>query len=390
MAVLPAELRCHVLRSVLRFEGKIDPWNTLGALCTNQPLQAEANNLLYCKDEEKVDSRIRHNRHSLTPGALCLNTTIYAEASNILYGENHFDFTNCTTNHIASFFTQIGDNTSKIQHVHIDVRIAAQSQLSLWPDSLKTIAMVQDRCANLKTVMISVPNIGSFDVEAAFRLADVHFKKDIVIKNIMIKPSPNPQSSETDTLYLKAKIRVFEPFVNPETLGNCYQLGSCDTHEHTLEWIGESDMEPDSFLCICLRILDHVDGLKEPEPLMPNSRTTRISANGKLCSVEWEAFRLNVFCDPAPTTALQATFSLMLFQMHSNTKHRSRSLAYGKSVLPSQAVFSRCDVATAFDQANSSDLEGMKEKIRSVRIMNFKHERNEFEKNEDTEDGDSG
>ena len=107
-----------------------------------------------------------------------------------------------------------------------------------------------------------------------------------------MQPPVNPRSSNTNQS-IKAKTRIFETFFRPDIPKYCPDGNSCDKHEHLLEWIPESaGMEPYIFRDICLRILFHAQNIEGPS--VPDREKTRISANGKLCSIEWEPFRMRV------------------------------------------------------------------------------------------------
>ncbi|KAM3496943.1 hypothetical protein MY10362_009688 [Beauveria mimosiformis] len=123
----------------------------------------------------------------------------------------------------------------------------------------------------------------------------------------------------------------------------------------------------------------------------PNRERTIISASGKLWHVEWEDFSMNIFNDPKPTNALQATLSMVLADMISYTARKSQSLEYGKFAPDSREVFSRRDIQSTFLPARTLDVEGICQQIKSIRILDFIKERNEYEEDEEdhsqSEDG---
>lgn len=199
MCALPRELRTQILQYLLCVKEEIDPWN-------------------------------HASRDSLTLGPLFANRTTNAHASEILYGENCFNFAMSTSSQIASFLAQIGQNKGKIKHTHIDIRTnPTDSLLALGPDSVKTIALIQEHCTNLKTVIISVPEIKNPQAGAVFRSAIAYFNKDIAVKTNNIEADADPRSSNTNKS-IEAKMQVFEPFLNPDTIRVIYVAGSFHTN----------------------------------------------------------------------------------------------------------------------------------------------------------------
>lgn len=180
------------------------------------------------------------------------------------------------------------------------------------------------------------------------------------------------------TIMEKTQIVDFTENLNPFALESpqCFGENSCDEHEHTLRWVCTSNLEPSSIRAIWLKILLCARDAKGP--VIPNEENSKVSCNGKHCSIEWEPFQWGVFNNPAPTTALQATLASVLCSMYCNTDTRCGRLGYGKHALASRLVFSRSDIVSKFKEVREESFEDMCKGIESIRLQDFALERTKW------------
>lgn len=339
--MLPPEISTLIFQLVLR-RGEIDPWD-------------------------------HSHLEALTPAVSSLDKKTSAEVSRILYGENIFDLRLSSRHQTASFFSTIGQkNAQNIKHVRINGSICPKTS-QLDEESENIIFWMRSFCGRLKTVTVSMPKHGNVDAQAAPRSVTASRVNDIVTIYC-----DNAQSSTSNTEHMKAKQRVFDQCLDPRYPKTCFELkGLCDEHPHVLHWVnGHARVNILHYRQIYLTILCRATDIKET--YMPDRRRTIISANGRLCHVEWKRFALDVFNKPEPTDALQATLSFVLCNMAMYTEKKSRS-EYDRRVTKSSEVFSRRDIQSVFLQARALDLDAMLDKIKQIRLLDYIDERKEYE-----------
>jgi hypothetical protein len=143
-----------------------------------------------------------YSPRALHPELLLANKTIHREASSLLYAQNRFNFTICTSEHVASFLDQIGrNNASHIRHIRIDFpvfRYLDQHDVALEDDSVRILAKIQSDCTNLSTLITSLgsTNVMELKLDAldhlkivaeALALVDASFRAISSLQGIIVE-----------------------------------------------------------------------------------------------------------------------------------------------------------------------------------------------------------
>ncbi|KAF7590108.1 hypothetical protein BBP40_003264 [Aspergillus hancockii] len=129
------------------------------------------------------------------------NKTVYKEAKSLLYGQNHFDFTACSSHTIARFIDRIGhDSANHIQHVRIDfpVHRYLDDEDGMEEDSCRTLEKIQSGFTNLRTLATSPrskggleprlgPNGGPEIVTEVLAEIDAHFRAISSLQEIIVE-----------------------------------------------------------------------------------------------------------------------------------------------------------------------------------------------------------
>ncbi len=353
---MPAELRYMIFRLVSPAE-KVDPWN-----CS--PLA------------------------SLEPVLLLISKPLNALASVFFYGQRCFDL-RLHKIQIKTFLDKIGQNAQNIMHVHIDVNACLDAS-RLDDASKDRLKLIRYYCGNLKTIIVSTPKHTVSTADAAFNLAESKIQKLFGERVAVLKDTQSPPVNE---YHMRASKLVFDACSGLKVRHGCRALRDtldkhpqpCDKHPHMLNWMGgDAALDEVHYREICLGILRQAKHIKEPR--IPDRKKTIISATGKLFHVEWTDFAMTVFNNPKPTNGLQATLALILSDMESYTDLKDFHLGYSKlSVATSELVFSRRDIISTFPRARSLDFDGICDEIRSIRLLDFRVERDEQTEDEKVE-----
>ena len=139
---------------------------------------------------------------ALTPELLLANKTVHREASSLLYAQNRFNFTMCTSEHVASFLDQIGrNNANYIRHIYINfpgIRDLGRHDVTLEDDSVRILAKVQSDCTNLSTLTTSLDSTNAMAlrldaldspqiVVEALALVDARFRAISPLREVIVE-----------------------------------------------------------------------------------------------------------------------------------------------------------------------------------------------------------
>ena len=139
---------------------------------------------------------------ALTPGLLLANKTVHREASSVLYGQNRFNFTMCTSEHVASFLEQIGRNNAHyIWYICVDFpefRCLDLHDVTIGDDSIRILAKIQSECNKLGTLTTSLHSTNAMELELdaldspkivaqAIALVDARFRAISSLQEIIVE-----------------------------------------------------------------------------------------------------------------------------------------------------------------------------------------------------------
>ena len=224
---LPRELRDRIYELVLLHQELIDPWAG------------------------------RYGGEKPTPELLHVNKDIHREASSLFYAENRFDFTNGTSEDVASFLRQIGrNNAGYIRHICVDFPKFLNLEpdnVTLDDDSVGILANIRNGCANLSTLTTSLSstnamelNLDALDspkvISEALNLVNTHFRAISFLQKIVVEVYEDGPSD-----YIRRQmeshrwtISVVE-YVEEEDFDRSFSDFGCDDHSYDSDSDGHDD-----------------------------------------------------------------------------------------------------------------------------------------------------
>ncbi|KAI0547175.1 hypothetical protein F4679DRAFT_555080 [Xylaria curta] len=185
---LPSELRNEIYHLILLHQDPIDPW---------------------------LRGRFRREQE-LTPGLLCASNVIHREASSLFYSTNCFDLSDATYKQIVELFGQIGQvNAGYIRHVRIafpEFPQLSAGHPTLGQESVRLLALLQERCPNLTTLNTSLDSTSHMEVRMieleikekheleaqALQQVDDHFRAISTLQEIIIEVYEHDEEEEED------------------------------------------------------------------------------------------------------------------------------------------------------------------------------------------------
>jgi hypothetical protein len=147
-------------------------------------------------------------------------------------------------------------------------------------------------------------------------------------------------------------------------------------HRLRLEHISTSDLEPDTIRRISFALLQLAAG--KTDIVIPDAEKTMVSCQAIIWAIKWEPFAMQIFNNPSPKNALDATLASCLLDMKHSTPYRVTRISRTTKLLASQEVFSRQDISSSYKTLVGKSLGEIIQGINKIRIQHFIQEDLDF------------